>query len=242
MLMKKMVVVCALLLAGSISSAAQDQSAHRIRVGGNVQAAKIVEQAEPIYPGAALEAKISGTVVLHAVVDTDGSVKEVSHISGPKELAQSAIDAVQQWKYQTTLLNGEPVEVDTTISVVYQLSDSGVGTVLDGQAQQSQAMEPPVQRYRVGGNVMAARMVKQVQPKYPKAAKKAGITGAVLLHVIITKDGSVTEIQYVSGPEELAQSAMDAVRQWKYQPMLINGKPVEVDSTIKIVFTLGNQE
>lgn len=230
-------LMCVLMLAAPVVVGAQDQPVRRVRVGGNVQAAKIIEQAEPVYPGAALDAKISGTVVLHAVVDTDGSVKEINYVSGPNELAQSAVEAVRQWKYQTTLLNGEPVEVDTTINVVYQLSESGVGTVLDGQAQQSQGTGPPAQRFRVGGNVMAARMVKQVQPKYPKAAKKAGITGTVLLHVIITKDGSVTEIQYVSGPQELALSAIDAVRQWKYQPMWINGQPVDVDSTIKIVFT-----
>lgn len=235
------VLICVLVLAAPAIVRAQDQPVRRIRIGGNVQAAKIVEQAEPIYPAAALEAKISGTVVLHAVVNTDGSVKEISYVSGPKELAESAIEAVRQWKYQTTLLNGEPVEVDTTINVVYQLSDSGVGTVLDGQEQQSQGI-PPIQRIRVGGNLMATKMVKQVQPKYPKAARKAGITGTVLLHVIIAKDGSVEELRYVSGPQELAQSAIDAVKQWKYQPTLFNGNPVEIDSNISIVFTIGNQE
>jgi TonB family protein len=194
----------------------------------------------PVYPAAALEAKISGTVVLKTVIAKDGSVTEATYVSGPQELADSAAEAVRQWKYQVTLLQGQPVEVDSTVALVYQLSGSGGASVLDGTDQQPQEMpQQPIQRIRVGGNLMAKKMVKQVQPKYPKAAKKAGIEGTVILHVIIAKDGTVKELQYVSGPKELMQPAMDAVRQWIYQPTLLNGQPVEVDSTVSIIFTLG---
>ena len=60
----------------------------------------------------------------------------------------------------------------------------------------------------------------------------------MILHAIIAKDGSVQELTYVSGPALLMRSAMDAVRQWRYQPTLLNGEPVEVDTTISVVFTL----
>ncbi|HXX71806.1 MAG TPA: energy transducer TonB, partial [Candidatus Acidoferrum sp.] len=98
--------------------------------------------------------------------------------------------------------------------------------------------KPTQQRVRVGGQVQAAKMIRQITPVYPQIAKTAHVQGTVILHAIISKDGTVQELQYVSGPALLMRSAMDAVRQWKYQPTLLNGEPVEVDTTISVVFTL----
>jgi periplasmic protein TonB len=92
---------------------------------------------------------------------------------------------------------------------------------------------------RVGGNVAQANLIRQVTPVYPAIAKTAHISGTVLLHAIIGKDGTVQDLQYVSGPPLLMKSAMDAVRQWRYKPTLLNGDPVDVDTTISVVFTLG---
>ncbi|HYL69311.1 MAG TPA: energy transducer TonB [Candidatus Limnocylindria bacterium] len=93
----------------------------RIRVGGNVQAASLVRKVDPIYPPIAKTAHISGTVVLHAIIGKDGSVQNLEYVSGPPLLMKSALDAIKQWRYKPTMLNGEPVEVDTTISVVFSL-------------------------------------------------------------------------------------------------------------------------
>ena len=69
-----------------------------------------------------MRSRISGTVRLHAILAQDGSVKSLDVVSGPMELVQSTVEAVKQWRYQPTLLNGEPVEVDTTIDVVFSLN------------------------------------------------------------------------------------------------------------------------
>jgi protein TonB len=95
------------------------------------------------------------------------------------------------------------------------------------------------QRVRVGGNVQQAKMVRMVQPVYPTIAKQAHIQGTVILHAIIAKDGTVQELQLVGGPPLLVKNAMDAVKQWRYQPTLLNGDPVEVDTTISVIFSLG---
>lgn len=95
------------------------------------------------------------------------------------------------------------------------------------------------ERIRVGGNVQQANLIHQVMPVYPEIAKTAHIQGTVILHAIISKDGSVQELQYISGPPLLMRSAMDAVRQWRYRPTLLNGEAVQVDTTISVVFTLG---
>jgi periplasmic protein TonB len=99
--------------------------------------------------------------------------------------------------------------------------------------------KPAQQRIRVGGNVQAAKMIRQVQPLYPQIAKTAHVSGTVILHAVISKDGSVQELTYISGPPLLMKAAMDAVREWRYQPTLLNGEPVEVDTTISVIFTLG---
>jgi protein TonB len=93
----------------------------RIKLGGNVQEAKIVARPSPTYPPLARQARIQGNVVLHAIIDKDGTVTQLEVISGHPLLVQSALAAVKQWKYQPTLLNGEPVEVDTTITVNFVL-------------------------------------------------------------------------------------------------------------------------
>jgi len=95
------------------------------------------------------------------------------------------------------------------------------------------------ERIRIGGNVAAAQVTHQVPPVYPAAAKAAHISGTVVLHCVIGKDGTIMQLTYVSGPPLLLQAAMDAVRQWTYKPTLLNGKAVEVDTTVSVVFVLG---
>ncbi len=96
----------------------------RIKLGGTVAAAKITNKVSPVYPPLARQTRISGTVRLHVIIGNEGSVLQLEVLSGHPLLVQSALDAVRQWKYQPTLLNGEPVEVDTTIDVIYALNEN----------------------------------------------------------------------------------------------------------------------
>ena len=93
----------------------------RIKQGGNVTAASIINQTKPVYPPLARQARIQGTVILHAIIDKDGNVAELQVVSGHPLLVQAALDAVKQWRYKPTLLNGDPVEVDTTITVTFSM-------------------------------------------------------------------------------------------------------------------------
>jgi len=92
---------------------------------------------------------------------------------------------------------------------------------------------------RIGGNVMEAKALDKPQPVYPAIAKAAHVQGTVVLHAIISKDGNVEQLQLISGHPLLVQAAMEAVRRWRYRPTLLNGDPVEVDTEIQVVFTLG---
>jgi protein TonB len=96
----------------------------------------------------------------------------------------------------------------------------------------------PVKRIRVASRVAEANLIHDVTPQYPPEAGRARLEGTVLLMAVIGKDGSVKDVRVESGLPILAQAAIDAVRQWRYKPYLIDGEPVEVDSRITINFTL----
>jgi protein TonB len=122
------------------------------------------------------------------------------------------------------------------------VAGGSMGGVLGGVMGGIGAAPPPPKvqqsRIRQGGNVQAAKLINRVQPSYPPLARQTRIQGTVRLHAIIGKDGTVKELTLESGHPLLVQAALDAVRQWRYQPTLLNGEPVEVDTTIDVIFTL----
>ena len=87
---------------------------------------------------------------------------------------------------------------------------------------------------------MAGSLISRPDPVYPPIAKAAHVQGAVILHAVISKQGTIENLTAVSGPQMLQGAAMDAVRRWKYKPYLLNGDPTEVDTTITVNFTFGN--
>jgi len=93
-------------------------------------------------------------------------------------------------------------------------------------------------RIRIGVNVSVARLVNRVPPEYPETARRERLQGTVRLHAVIAKDGSIRLLRVQVGYCSLGEAAMRAVRQWRYMPTLLEGKPVEVDTTIDVVFSL----
>jgi TonB family protein len=119
-------------VVGKAAHAQETAAPRQIRVGGNVQATKLLSMIKPEYPAGAEAAGIEGTVLLRAVISTGGDLLGLSVLSqsvdgqridngSGRELADAAMDAVKQWHYQPTLLNGDPVEVVTTIAVTFRL-------------------------------------------------------------------------------------------------------------------------
>jgi protein TonB len=94
----------------------------RVRVSAGVTSGLLVRKVNPVYPPLARQARISGTVVLRAVISKEGAIENLSLVSGHPMLAPAAIDAVKQWRYKPYLLNGEPVEVDTEVQVNFTLA------------------------------------------------------------------------------------------------------------------------
>jgi len=97
---------------------------------------------------------------------------------------------------------------------------------------------PTVQRVRVSQGVTKGMVVYRVEPTYPPLAREARIQGVVILTAIIDKDGNIQNLRLVSGHPMLAPAAIDAVKQWRYKPFLLNGQPVEVETTVTVTFQM----
>src|SRR5579859_3296526 len=112
-----------------------------------------------------------------------------------------------------------------------------MGSILSSTPTVAPKVATP-QRVRVSSGVQSGLLVRKVPPTYPPLARQARIQGTVILQAQISKDGNIENLQLVSGHPMLAPAAIEAVKQWKYKPYLLNGEPVEVETTVQVNFTL----
>jgi protein TonB len=179
----------------------------------------------------------------------------------PPPPAAAPVHVVRQ--IQTDIVNGAlrtPTKIPQKIQMIKedeappQMASSGVvggvpggipggqmGGVIGGIISSTPVAVPKVatpQRVRVSQGVSTGLLVRRVNPTYPPLARQARIQGTVVLHAVISKDGSIEGLTLISGHPMLAPAAIDAVKQWKYKPYLLNGEPVEVDTEVLVNFTL----
>lgn len=112
-----------------------------------------------------------------------------------------------------------------------------MGSILNSTPTVAPKIATP-QRVRVSSGVSTGMLVRKVQPSYPPLARQARIQGTVVLQATISKEGNVENLQLVSGHPMLAPAAIEAVKQWRYKPYLLNGEPVEVETQVQVNFTL----
>ncbi len=164
---------------------------------------------------------------------------------------------------QTDIVNGElrtPTKIPEKIKMIQEdeappaMASAGVvggvpggipggqmGGVIGGIISATPVAVPKVatpQRVRVSSGVSSGLLIRRVNPTYPPLARQARIQGVVILQAQISKDGSIENLQLISGHPMLAPAAIEAVKQWKYKPYLLNGEPVEVDTQVQVNFTL----
>ena len=179
----------------------------------------------------------------------------------PPPPAAAPVHVVKQ--IQTDIVNGAlrtPTKIPQKVQMIKedeappQMASAGVvggvpggppggqmGGVIGGIISSTPVAVPKVatpQRVRVSQGVSTGLLVRKVNPTYPPLARQARIQGTVVLHAVISKDGSIENLQLVSGHPMLAPAAIEAVKQWKYKPYLLNGEPVEVDTEVQVNFTL----
>ena len=116
-----------------------------------------------------------------------------------------------------------------------------IGGVIGGIVGSAPVAVPKVaapQKVRISSGVMQGQLLNKVTPQYPQIAKAARISGKVVLAATISKNGTIEGLHVVSGHPMLVNAAMDAVKQWRYKPYILNGEPVEVETTIEVNFNM----
>jgi TonB family protein len=226
-------------------------SVETVRVSSEVMQTHLIDKVQPEYPPGG--ARVHGNVVLNILIDKRGNVVRARLVSGHPMLVQSAIDAVKRWKYKPYLLNGLPVKVETLAIVNFvPINSSAQGVVGDhpggippgepgGIAPSTLPPTPPApvpNRVRVAPTFAEKRLIFAAPPVYPAEARNKHIEGQVILHVIIDKKGNISRALLISGHPMLAPAAIDAVKQWKYTPYLLNNQPVEVETQVTVTFSL----
>jgi protein TonB len=126
---------------------------------------------------------------------------------------------------------------------IAEMNLGGSGPAVGDNPFGSQGKRPVVHQettapVRVSSKIVEGLLLKKTVPVYPTIAKAMGVQGTVVLQAAISRNGTIENLHVVSGPAMLQQAAMDAVRTWRYRPYLLNGDPVEVETTVNVIFTL----
>jgi TonB family protein len=228
--------VIALCLASGHAQQSDVQPPQQLLVPQSVMQENLIRKVAPEYPEEVRAKQIQGQVIVSIAVDKKGDVTEAKVVDGNPLLGAAAVKAIEQWKFRPYLLNGEAVDVSSSITVNFRLkppvpAESSVP--LESSVPPGADQGP---RRNVRSGVMEGNLIRRVDPSYPLEAKVRHIQGDVILSAVITKDGNIAELRVVKGDPILAKATLQAVKQWKYRPYTLEGEPVEVITTVTVRF------
>jgi TonB family protein len=195
---------------------------------------KVLKKVNPIYPQMAMYKGIQGRVLMDAIVAPNGKVRETQLVEGNQMLADAFKSALNKWRFEPQLRDGKPIAFITRVAMTFANDQPGMRQT---RVPADPSADPKV--VKVAPGVASGNLITRVAPIYPREAHNEGIEGTVVLHARIGTDGAIHDLQLISGPPELTESAMDAVRLWRYKPYTVNGQPVPVDTTISVNFHFG---
>jgi TonB family protein len=200
-----------------------------VRAVGQVQPPKLIKQVNPVYPEKARQARVEGIVILEAKADEQGNVTDARILRSIPVLDQAALDAVKQWKYEPMLIDGKPRKVVFTVTVRFMLKEGDKSKTVEKFAAGAVKAE---------GDIEPPKLIKEVQPVYPEVARQARVQGVVILSVKSNEEGKIVDTMVLRSIPLLDQAAIDAVKQWVYEPYVKDGKPVPIVFTVTVRFVL----
>ena len=155
-------------------------------------------------------------------------ISDLKLVSGPPELTKAAWEAVKQWTYKPYLLNGDPVAVETTITVTFALAQSSTPSAPSQPihpASNAQSAAAPSQAMHMGGNIKPPVLIRQVEPEYSQQARLAKYSGTVQVYLLVDKNGHPPNLRVVKGVGMgLDEKAIEAVRQYQFKPATLAWK------------------
>lgn len=223
---------------------AQEASSQPFALSPWVLHAKIKQEVLPKYPKDAIKNHIQGDITIDVVIDPEGNVTNATWVNDGTStlLSEPALEAVRKWKYQTTLLNGNPVSVSSWVVIRFQLADKPTVQILTrdestAPTKKAQKLEGPF-KIRLSSGAADSHKIAGVDPAYPLEAKRQHIQGDVVLRALIDEKGNILSLQVESGDPLLAEAALAAVKTWKYKPWILNGEPIQADFPVVIKFRM----
>jgi TonB family protein len=206
------------------------------QTGKETREPKLVKSVEPVYPEEAVEKSLEDTVVIEGRTDTEGNVIGVEILKGKHEiLNKAAAEAVKQWKYEPMIIDGKARAIFFTVSCRFRLDPEKKKNVTVKSAEAADEKAAPV--YAIG-DIKGPKLITKVEPVYPEEAKKNGIKGIVIIEATTNDKGDVVDTNILKSVPGLDQAAIDALKQWKYEPMIISGKPKGFVFTVTMRFNL----
>src|SRR5262245_44140119 len=206
-------------------------------VSKGVIAGEAITIVQPVYPAIAKQINASGEVRVEVIIGENGRVISVKAVSGHPVLRSAAEDAARKWVFKPAEAGGKPVQVQGTLSFVFNSPPPPTSVP---PAAETGAEIP--KKLTVSGGVLQGKAIKKVQPPYPPIAKAARASGAVQVQVIIGETGEVIEASVISGHPLLRDAALQAARQWLFQPTELSAVPVKVQGILTFNFTLDDEE
>ena len=200
---------------------------------------KVIKRVVPVYPEEAKKNRITGQVVVEITIDEQGRVTGAKAISGHPLLNDSALNAVKQWLFEPYIENGTAQKVAFSSIITFKLSE-------DDQKAVSKAEEP----MKVDG-YNAPKLIRRVEPDYPKAALEARVQGRVILQAVTDEFGRVVEVKHIPDPKDfndapeyqlLVDASTTALKQWLYEPYIVDGVPKSVRFNVYLTFKLGEDD
>ncbi len=203
-----------------------------------------INKVYPEYPKDALERGIKGIVVVDVTVNAAGDVSTAAVASGPQELRASALTTALGLKFTPgSSVVAMKISMDYTLTAnswgVRIWDSTADGTRVGPIVYSSRGPENPMPAAaRVGGGVRPPRKIKDAPPVYPVEAQAARVQGVVILEARVDETGNVSHTHVLRSIPLLDQAAVDSVKQWQYEPTLLNGVPIPVIMTVTVNFTL----
>jgi protein TonB len=194
---------------------------------------EVAKVSQPDYPLEAAAKKLQGKVLIKVHILETGDVERTEIVGGEPVLAQAAAEAMRAWKFKPFIKDGKPVRVSTSLPYTFSLKGyfpEGCAAVESAQAFNA-AHHPQVPQ-----KVMEGALTHRVEPVYPLWARQQHIQGTVFLYAVIGEDGKIRDLKALCGAPELIPACLEAIRQWRYRPYLVDGVPVAVQTTIKVQF------
>jgi hypothetical protein len=175
------------------------------------------------------------TVLLRLTLSKRGAVRDATVMKGPTTLREAAIAAVRKHNYKHQM-NVWPVLDQIDVEVIFSQDNRPQDNHSSAEIRQVLPAGIPSCIYatsvRITPDVMQSRLLKRVEPVFPTEMQP--VEGTVILRVRVDKDGNVFKAEKISGPDILAAPVIDAVKGWKYEPTVINGSPMEVETTVEL--------